>query len=278
MKSSCLFICLGSLLVESTFGQSGNGGGVVTTTITPTCDSVEIQNANDCGLACRDMGEDIDLTKSRDVNGQFKCYCSSTTVCNDDPLCSDLLVVPGMAQERCTAVCPEGTATVNAQDDVELVGEGANKNQTHFRVNCYCDDAKQCDTEYILFSDLSFLPACSSASSDPGTLNINSDAECSNYCTSMTFDGSVFDTQATSCTCMTASGGSALACDDTKANSERPDSIGCFQEVGVSTFSCPPTPAPTTEGGGDSGSSFVATSVTMTLCFVWLSSWAMMLQ
>jgi hypothetical protein len=212
--------------------------------ITPTCDSINVQNANDCGLACRELGEEIDFQKSRDVNGLFKCYCSATTICNDNPFCSDLLVIPGVAQERCQTVCGEGS-TAEAQDDVEYAGEGANKNQTHFRVNCYCNDVKQCDTEYILFSDLSFLPACSSASSDPGTLNINSETECATFCQEKTFAGSQYDNAATSCTC-TNDDGTAVACDDTKANSQRPDSIGCFEEVGVSEVSCPPTLSPTT--------------------------------
>jgi hypothetical protein len=212
--------------------------------ITPTCDSINISGANDCGLACRDLGEEIDFRKSRDVNGLFKCYCSTITVCNDDPLCSDLLVVPGVAMETCQEVCGDDS-TAQAQDDVEYAGEGANKNQTHFRVNCFCNDVQQCDTEYVLFSDLSFLPACSSGSSDPGKLNINSEEECLTYCTGKTFESATYDAAATSCTCTNADG-SAVACDDTKANSQRPDSVGCFEEVGVSAVTCPPTPSPTT--------------------------------
>ncbi|KAG7336853.1 hypothetical protein IV203_012677 [Nitzschia inconspicua] len=239
--------------------------------ITPTCDSINIQGSNDCGLACRELGQEIDFRRSRDVNGKFKCYCTTLTVCNDDPVCSDLLVIPGAAQERCQTVCGEGS-TAQAQDDVEYAGEGANRNQTHFRVNCFCNDVQQCDTEYILFSDLSFLPACSSSSDDPGTLNIDSEADCVAYCTDNTFEGAIFDGAVTSCNC-TNTGGTAVACDDSKANSQRPDGIGCFEEVGVSTVTCPPTPAPTTESGSFRHSSKTAIHVPLGFSVIHLSVW-----
>lgn len=240
--------------------------------ITPSCDAISILGSNDCGLACRNLGEEIDFRRSRDVNGRFKCYCTSITVCNDDPACSDLLIVPGDALAGCQDVCGSDTTAVDAQDDVEYTGEGANKNQTHFRVNCFCDDVKQCDTEYILFSDLSFLPACSSSSSDPGKLNINSEAECVSHCSEKTFEGATYDAAISSCTC-TNPDGTAVACDDSKANSQRPDFIGCFEEVGVSAVSCPPTEAPTMKSTAAITASTCFTVLVSLCSIILLSTW-----
>ncbi|KAL3917745.1 MAG: hypothetical protein SGARI_007642, partial [Bacillariaceae sp.] len=73
---------------------------------------------------------------------------------------------------------------------------------------------------------------------------------CTNYCLATNkFVSGQYDTVKKSCTCVAAEG-SAVACDDSRANSERPDSVGCFEQVGVSGVSCPPTEAPTTSGGG----------------------------
>jgi hypothetical protein len=194
----------------------------------------------------------MDLQESRDVNGEFKCFCVSQEkpICNDNPVCSDLLIIPGLAEERCAEACPQAVV-IQALDDVQFVNDtaAANKNQTHFRVDCYCDDVKQCDTEYILFSDLSFLQACSSDSTNPNPLQINDDADCQQYCVDMTFDNGAYDPALRSCTCSN-SAGSAVACDDSRANSQRPDSVGCFDQVGVSSVECPPTQAPTMESAG----------------------------
>ena len=218
--------------------------------ITPRCDTIGVERSNDCAAACVEAGSTMNLKESRDVNGMFKCFCGESTkpVCNDDPVCSDLLIVPGLAAERCAAICPQD-AVIEALDDVQFAGDttAANKNQTHLRVNCYCDTVMQCDDEYILFSDLSFLQACSSGHSDPNPLGINNAEECQDFCVANTFDSGSYT--AGKCECSNSEG-TAVACDDARANSQRPDSIGCFEQVGVSGISCPPTEAPTTMSGG----------------------------
>jgi hypothetical protein len=138
-------------------------------------------------------------------------------------------------------------------DDVQYVGDpaAANKNQTHFMVACYCDDVKQCGINFVLFSDLTFLPACSSAgvAGVDTTLNTDSQDQCSIYCTELFgFAAGTYDSTTKSCVCDDGAGTSATACDDSTANSDRGQFDDCFSQVGVSTADCP-TPTPTLEGG-----------------------------
>ena len=213
----------------------------------PTCDAISVAVLNDCAAACQDIGETINVDESRDVNGDYKCYCTNTAICNDEPLCQDLLIVPGLVEERCTSVCGDGI-TIQVEDGVRYTDDpqAGNKNQTHFMVSCFCDGVKQCGTDFVLFSDLTFLPACTSDGVPAGTqsLNIASESECTTYCVGFGFAGASYDATKPSCTC-TNSDGEAMACDNSIANTDRGDFIGCFEQVGVSEADCPPTEAPT---------------------------------
>ncbi len=222
----------------------------------PTCNggiSDDFYFPNDCVSQCQALGVEIDLDESRDVNGITACYCTNgTSVCNDEPSCADLLVIPGAAEGGCTALCPNATL-VTVVDDVQFTDDptAGNKNQTHFMVSCACDGVTQCGIDFVLFSDLTFLPSCSGDAEGP-TLDVNSEEECTSYCTSAgsSFTGGSYEEGA--CTCSTEAG-TAVACDDAKANDDRGDFVDCFDEVGVSSADCP-TPAPTEAPPVDSSS------------------------
>mmetsp|Transcript_12592 Transcript_12592/g.21995 ORF Transcript_12592/g.21995 Transcript_12592/m.21995 type:complete len:266 (+) Transcript_12592:247-1044(+) len=207
----------------------------------PLCDAITVFDLNSCNQACLDIGEKADVQESRDVNGLFKCYCTTTPICNDDPLCSDLLVVPGKAQEGCEALCPDANQ-VDVVDAVQFIGDpgAVNNNQTHFTVGCTCDGVPMCGTDFVLFSDLTYLQACTGL--------IESETACETYCLEAgSFTGSAWDPAAPSCVCSTDAG-TAYACDDTNANSNDAEFTDCFGQVGVSAVDCP-TPAPTDSSG-----------------------------
>jgi hypothetical protein len=152
-----------------------------------------------------------------------------------------------MVEEQCTSLCGDGVA-IQIEDGVRYTNDpqAGNKNQTHFMVSCFCDGAKRCGTDFVLFSDLTFLSACTSDGVPAGTesLDIASESECTSYCTGFGFAGASYDTTKPSCTC-TNDDGEAMACDNSIANTDRGDFIGCFEQVGVSSADCPPTEAPT---------------------------------
>lgn len=178
---------------------------------------------------------------SRDVNGLTKCYCTETPICNDDPLCAALLVIPGTADVGCSELCGSDASDVTVVDDVQFSDdpEAGNKNQTHFRVSCACDGVTRCGTDFVLFSDLTFLPSCSSGV-DGSTLDVNSEEECTTYCLSYGFTASTYEDAACSCS---NDDGTAVACSDAAANDDRGEFTDCFGEVGVSDVDCP-TPSP----------------------------------
>jgi len=76
-------------------------------------------------------------------------------------------------------------------DDIEFANspEAANKNQTHFKVSCSCDNGKtkQCGIDSILFSDVTYSPSCTAAydttEGKMNTLHIQSQNDCTLYCT-----------------------------------------------------------------------------------------------
>lgn len=231
----------------------------------PTCNggiSDDFYFPNDCVSECVALGEEMDFDNSRDVNGVTKCYCTNDVgVCNDEPSCADLLIVPGTALVGCTALCPNST-DVTVVDDVQFTDDpsAGNKNQTHLVVACACDGVTQCGTDFVLFSDLTFLPSCTSGVDGP-TLDLNSEDDCSDHCLNVGFTGSSYDAGACSCT---NDDGAAIACDDAKANDDRGEFTECFDEVGVSSVDCPPTPAPvqSSEGAGSLATTTVVATVT----------------
>jgi hypothetical protein len=232
----------------------------------PTCNgglSNDFYFPNDCVSECMALEQEMDFDTSRDVNGVTKCYCSNNVgVCNDEPTCEDLLIIPGQALVGCSAYCPDSN-DVTAVDDVQFTDDpsAGNKNQTHFMVACTCDGVTQCGTDFVLFSDLTFLPSCTSGAEGP-TLDLNNEEDCTTYCLNVGFTSATYESGACSCT---NDAGTATACDDAKANDDRGEFTDCFEEVGVSTADCP-TPAPTEiPGGGSSGGggSSAATTVIM---------------
>jgi len=193
--------------------------------VVPTCAKlVEEENfyfPNDCVTKCKQQGGGggFDIDRSRNVNGNMKCYCvgATTPICTDAPSCADLSIYPGNAYENCFQnVCVgQGSTDVDnggggdggdvdnddgggggvvVTDDIEFANspEAANKNQTHFKVSCSCDNGKtkQCGIDSILFSDLTYLPSCTAASDTTegkmNTLNIQSQNDCTLYCTTGT--------------------------------------------------------------------------------------------
>eukprot|EP00751_Fragilariopsis_kerguelensis_P030702 CAMPEP_0170923702 /NCGR_PEP_ID=MMETSP0735-20130129/11201_1 /TAXON_ID=186038 /ORGANISM="Fragilariopsis kerguelensis, Strain L26-C5" /LENGTH=379 /DNA_ID=CAMNT_0011323353 /DNA_START=77 /DNA_END=1217 /DNA_ORIENTATION=+ len=178
--------------------------------VPPTCAKlVEEENfyfPNDCVTKCKqqDGGGGFDIDRSRNVNGNMKCYCvgATTPICTDTPSCADLSIYPGSVYENCVQnVCVgQGSTDVGGggcgggvvvTDDIEFANspEAANKNQTHFKVSCSCDNGttQHCGIDSILFSDLTYLPSCTAASDTTegkmNTLNIQSQNDCTLYCT-----------------------------------------------------------------------------------------------
>ena len=296
MKSSLLslqFLLLLVLLIQfpdGTFGQiqstteddiqNGSNNNI----IAPTCQSL-IENElfyfpNDCVKKCNDKNGDnvFDTKRSRNVNGKIKCYCINDPIpiCTDEPLCSDLSIFPGTVYDNClNNIClgniintdinteedSSTTDTVVVTDEIEYAGNNpnsANKNQTHYKVSCSCDGGitKQCGIDYILFSDLTYLPSCTiysdSTSTKNNNLNINTKDECNEYCTTTTNNAFLIGEwliyesfpEQYSCGCIDKNSDDvAIACDDTKANYNDGSGLGtknCYESVGVNTIDCTP--------------------------------------
>jgi len=221
----------------------------------PTCDEIGIQSfPGDCILECQALGSQLDPDESKSSTSNTKCFClDGSTICTNDPLCNDVLVFPGTAQDNCENLCGGSSATVDVFDGVEYAGDStaANKDQTHLLVSCACDGVARCGLDYVLFSDLTFLKACTTgAKSD--ALGIDSTEDCESYCTGFGFRSSEYVQGKCSCsdhfgndTDDEAGSKAAVACDDNNANfGNQQGGTGCFAEVGVSTSDCP-TPAPT---------------------------------
>lgn len=259
----------------------------------PTCahlvDTEQFYFPNDCVTKCSERdggGGTFDTDRSRNVNGQLHCYCvdDATPVCTDDPRCVDLAVVPGTAFDNClNHVClPKLSTTGEKSPPVVVVTDAieyatdstaANKAQTHLRVACSCDEGvtQECGVDSILFSDTNYLPRCTTAvdekqknengvASDGNTLNINSQNDCTTYCTSSSSSFSEGDwksielvsssstsqqQQQFACICLDKNffenRKSAVACDDTKANFNDGSGAGtdCYDTVGVNRINCP---------------------------------------
>lgn len=224
---------------------------------TPTCESFGTSwyFPNDCVADCTDgSSSTMDIKRSRNVNGNFKCYCvdQEMPLCTDDPMCSDLEILPGSALESCQAMCGSTGSEVTVVDDIEYAGDAsaASKNQTHYRVGCSCDGGatQQCGTDYILFSDLTYLKSCTGTGGN--SLQINSMVTCGNYCTDTNvFVGGNWNAGDRSCSCIDDQSRSALACDDTKSNFNDGSGLGnpCYENVGVSTVDCSASSSATAE-------------------------------
>ena len=221
----------------------------------PTCDEIGIQSfPGDCILECQALGSQLDPDESKSSTSNTKCFClDGSTICTNDPLCEDVLVFPGTAQDNCENLCGDSSGNVEVFDGVEYAGDStaANKDQTHLLVSCACDGVTRCGLDYVLFSDLTFLKACTTGATFDA-LGIDSSQDCSSYCTGFGFQSSEYIEG--KCACSDHFGNDsdneagskvAVACDDNNANSgNQQGGTDCFDEVGVSTSDCP-TPAPT---------------------------------
>lgn len=252
----------------------------------PTCQSFgeSWYFPNSCVADCTaqsDGSSTMDTDRSRNVNGDLKCYCTGreSPLCADDPMCSDLEILPGSAKESCEAVCGSsgGSSDVVVVDDVEYAGDAsaANKNQTHFRVGCSCDGGatQVCGTDYVLFSDLTYLKWCT-RKADNNSLQIKSAEACDAYCTKTNplFDGGIWNDSAKSCACKEDSMEvSAVACDDSSANTNDGSGLGnpCYENVGVSTADC----SSSSNANGEQPSTTQTLVSSAAIMGIWLLPW-----
>jgi hypothetical protein len=267
---------------DGTLGADEDITNTNTMITTPTCQKLkEDENfyfPNDCVTKCSDKNDVFDTKRSRNVNGDIKCFCinDSIPICTDDPFCSDLLIFPGTVYDNCFNNCDMITDEkddiirdndVIITDEIEYATfseQAANKNQTHYKVSCSCDGGitTLCGIDYILFSDLTYLPSCTNSSNPVNNLNINSKTECTEYCTGditannigafaaaesewSIYESSSSPEQQYACGCVDKNGNGniAVACDDTKANYNDGSGLGtknCYESVGISTVDCTP--------------------------------------
>lgn len=145
------------------------------TTPLPSCAEIGLSDALACSALCQAIdGGAVDVANTRNVGENFVCTCEQKVACNDEPTCSQLTIQPGRVLDKCTTICGQGfVATV---DEVEFAGDitSANKNMTHFVLECRCDGEIQCE-DYLLFSDLAEPITCTE-------LEIDSTAACDTYC------------------------------------------------------------------------------------------------
>ena len=219
----------------------------------PSCAEVGVTETLGCSALCQavDAGE-IDVSNSRNINGKFVCTCADKVACNDEPTCSQLNLHPGQVQEGCTAIC--GDQFVAVEDSIEFAGSdtAADRNMTHFVLECRCDGEVQC-SDSILFSDLSYPVTCTS-------LSIDSNSTCTDYCA--TSGGGLFDlggnyslstgTDYGICDCMASSSNVLSSINLAQACSDVPVSYG----PDACTLQNPcPTKPPSTEGSGSGSDS-----------------------
>jgi len=138
-----------------------------------------------CSALCEAIdGGEVVLDETRDVDGGFICTCTSQVACNDRPTCSQLTIQPGSVEETCTSIC--GNERIMAViDEIEFSNNimAANRDMTHFVMECRCDGDVQC-SDYVLFSDIDIPTTCTS-------LSITDQAGCDDYCA--TAGGGLFD-------------------------------------------------------------------------------------
>lgn len=215
----------------------------------PTCASLgeTWYFPNACPAACEELGSVFDTDRSRNVNGQRKCFCegSDRPYCTDDPRCVDLGIRPGTVREDCSRVCG-GDNRVKSKTSVEFNGY-----QFHYVVSCSCSDGtRKCDNNSILLSDLDYMPSCTGGGS--GSLDIGSAESCDGYCGatgvftrggSYLLNGTQHRCACPSPTIITDSPNvtEAVVCDDSIANVNDGSGLGdpCYENVGVTKIDCP---------------------------------------
>ena len=223
-----------------------------TTLPLPSCADVGVQELLGCSALCQAIdGGDVDASNSRNVNGKFVCTCADKVACNDQPTCAQLTLQPGRVLAGCTAIC--GDRFVAVEDSIEYAGStsAADKNMTHFVLECRCDGEVEC-SDYILFSDLSYPVKCTE-------LGIDSTSTCDDYCA--TSGGGLFDlggnyslsegTDQGICNCSATSNNALSSTNAAQACSDVPVVYG--PDACTLQNPCPTEPPGTGGSGSDSG-------------------------
>jgi len=236
----------------------------------PTCKSLgdEWYFPNACVSDCSDLGSTMDLDRSRNVNGDLKCYCvdREQPFCTDSPRCEDLAIFPATAQEDCAKVCGDEDATATTTFD-------DNGYQFHYVVSCSCGGKKMCGNDFVLFSDTDYMKSCSGRGVN--SLRIANSDECAAFCADAAiFDGHEFSNDGgKSCNCMYPNPPiKALACDDATARFNDGSGLGdpCYDEVGVSKVDCPYSAGESTKSTTSATKTLVSSTAIMG---VWLLPW-----
>jgi hypothetical protein len=150
----------------------------------PTCREAGVFAIQHCVLICAAIDQKVAYMDEgfRVLDPDIICQCETNDACSDSPTCAQLQILPGKAEQGCTDYCDPGDF-VTVEDDIQLY-----KNQTYLIEGCRCEGVwgmKEC-SDFILFSDLSFLNTCKE-------LNITSDETCVAHCEENSFDqGSQF--------------------------------------------------------------------------------------
>jgi len=254
----------------------------------PTCASLgeTWYFPNACPAACEELGSVFDTDRSRNVNGQFKCFCegSDRPYCTDDPRCEDLGIRPGSVREDCSRVCG-GDNRVKSKTSVEFNGY-----QFHYVVSCSCSDGtRKCDNNSILLSDLDYMRACT-GDDESGSLGIGSAESCGEYCdaTGVFTQGGAYSLNSTQHRCACPSPSvitdspnvtEAVVCDDSIARVNDGSGLGnpCYENIGVNEIDCPDPDADSASSSAVSSeqSTTTKTFVSSATIFtgVWLLPW-----
>ena len=238
----------------------------------PGCEEVGVFEALTCQALCEAInGGDVVFEDTRDVNGDFTCACETQEACSDLPTCGQLTMKPGQVQGACEALCNgRFTAVV---DEVEFAGAitAANKDMTHFVMECRCDGDIEC-SDYILFSDIAQPTTCAS-------LQITDQPSCDSYCE--TEGGGLFDLKGNFtllddasegyCECLATSATNVTEVDAAPACSDEAvveGTVACTLQEGVGCNNPKPDGG---GGGGLSGTCALLTGVTGIVAAVSLS-------
>lgn len=218
----------------------------------PSCAEVGISEALGCNALCQAIdGGNVDVSNTRNTGDNFVCSCEKRVACNDEPTCAQLNILPGRVLDGCNSIC--GDLFVAVEDKIEYAGDitAANKDLTHFVVECRCDGEVRC-TDYILFSDLAQPLTCTG-------LSIDSMTTCDDYCEST--GGGLFDlggnytiddeTNDGTCDCLGTSVNALKDVDIAQACTDIPVAQG--PQACTLQDPCPPTAAPGVDSTADSG-------------------------
>ena len=257
--------------------------------VPPTCDSLDESwyFPNDCDFSCQDLESRMDPKRSRNVNGDLKCYCEGREqpFCHDNPLCRDLSIFPTSAESDCERVCGEESSSSSEAS----IGVDFNGYQFHYVLSCSCDGQTRCGGtkgDYVLFSDTDYMWSCTRGR----TINsrrINTATDCDTFCTgTQVFSGGNFTqtNQGKTCACLHDDITSdrpginqAVACDDATARYNDASGLGdpCYDEVGVNVIECDYTESSAATKSPKASKAHTKTLVSSTAIITgaWLMPW-----